>query len=442
MADEIRIIDNIYLGSTSMLREVVAGLAGEKYLFLNTINTPLLYSEGTISRFLQIAEDTGADLLYSDHYDKKADGAIEKHPTISYQKGALRDDFDFGALWCIRAESFKKAVSAMTEDYQYGALYDLRLRMNNILRIPEFLYTESPSDFRKSGKKQFDYVNPRNREVQIEMEKICTDHLKRIGAYIKPFSKKIKLPELNGNETAASVVIPVFNRVRTIGDAVRSALSQKTAFRYNVIVVDNFSDDGTSEVIGGISDDRLIHIVPESRGLNIGGCWNLAVNDKNCGTFAVQLDSDDVYSSENTLSRIISKFYEERCGMVIGSYVMTDFDMNTIAPGLIDHKEWTDDNGRNNALRINGLGAPRAFYVPLLRQYGFPDVSYGEDYAVGLRISRAYNIGRIYEPLYYCRRWEGNSDAALSIERQNANNSYKDFIRTAELEARLINKSL
>ena len=437
MADEIRIIDNIYLGRTSALKKIAADLHDSRYIFLNTGNAVLKYEEASIRRFINVAEDTGADMLYSDHYDKKADGIIEKHPVIDYRKGSLRDDFDFGSLWCLRAESFIKAVVSMSEEYNYGALYELRLKMTKIVRIPEYLYTETPSDLRKSGEKQFDYVNPRNRELQLEMESICTGHLKRIGGYISTASKNITFDRVGANDIQVSVVIPVFNRVKTIGDAICSALSQKTDFRYNIIVVDNYSYDGTSQVIENFDDERLVHIVPQQPGLNIGGCWNLAINDSRCGMFAVQLDSDDVYSGDDTLKKIVEKFYQEKCAMVIGSYMMTDFEMNTIPPGLIDHKEWTEENGRNNALRINGLGAPRAFYVPLLRKFGFPDVSYGEDYAVGLRISREYRIGRIYEPIYCCRRWEGNSDAALSIEKQNANNAYKDFIRTVELEARI-----
>lgn len=437
MADEIRIIDNIYLGRTSALKKIAAGLHDSRYIFLNTGNAVLKYEEASIRRFINVAEDTGADMLYSDHYDKKADGIIEKHPVIDYRKGSLRDDFDFGSLWCLRAESFIKAVVSMSEEYNYGALYELRLKMTKIVHIPEYLYTETPSDLRKSGEKQFDYVNPRNIELQLEMESICTGHLKRIGGYISTASKNITFDRVGANDIQVSVVIPVFNRVKTIGDAICSALSQKTDFRYNIIVVDNYSYDGTSQVIENFDDERLVHIVPQQPGLNIGGCWNLAINDSRCGMFAVQLDSDDVYSGDDTLKKIVEKFYQEKCAMVIGSYMMTDFEMNTIPPGLIDHKEWTEENGRNNALRINGFGAPRAFYVPLLRKFGFPDVSYGEDYAVGLRISREYRIGRIYEPIYCCRRWEGNSDAALSIEKQNANNAYKDFIRTVELEARI-----
>ena len=325
-------------------------------------------------------------------------------------------------------------MAEMDVDYSFGAMYDLRLRMAKKVHIGEYLYTEVETDLRKSGEKQFDYVNPRNREVQVEMEKICTAYLKRAGAYLAPETKHID----HQHETpSVSVIIPVFNRVRTIADAVKSALSQECSFGYNVIVVDNHSTDGTAEILAGIDDSRLIVVTPERGDLGIGGCWNLAVHDSRCGLYAVQLDSDDVYKDSTTLQKIVDVFENEGCAMVIGAYEMTDFDMKPLPPGIIDHKEWTEDNGKNNALRINGLGAPRAFYVPLLREINFPNVSYGEDYAVGLRISREYHIGRIYEPLYCCRRWEGNSDAALDITRVNANNLYKDSIRTWEFEARI-----
>ena len=337
----------------------------------------------------------------------------------------------------------------MSEEYQWGALYDLRLRMKNIVHINECLYTEVETDCRKSGEKQFDYVDPKNREVQIEMEKICTEHLKRINAWLPPVCRGVD-PEkfgvsrlsdglLEGYPVKATVVIPVYNRVRTVKDAVQSALSQICDFPFNVIVVDNHSTDGTTELLAELSekDSRLMHRIPARRDLGIGGCWNLAVHDPECGEFAVQLDSDDVYSGVDTLSKIVKAFQEQDCAMVVGTYQMTDFNMNPIPPGVIDHKEWTEWNGHNNALRINGLGAPRAFWTPLLRTLNLPNTSYGEDYAIGLRISREYRIGRIYDVLYCCRRWEGNSDAALDVEKVNANNLYKDRIRTWELEARL-----
>ena len=329
----------------------------------------------------------------------------------------------------------------MEAAYEFGPLYDLRLRMKNIVHINEYLYTEIETDTRKSGEKLFDYVDPKNRAVQIEMEKVCTAHLKRIGAWLEPKFKDPDINEFADNDftVTASVVIPVFNRAKTIMDAVRSALAQTADFPYNVIVVDNHSTDGTTEILTAMAseDPRLKHIIPAKYDLGIGGCWNLAVHHELCGEYAVQLDSDDVYSGPDTLQKIVDAFREQKCAMVVGTYQMTDFQMNPIPPGVIDHKEWTEDNGRNNALRINGLGAPRAFWTPLLRTVNLPNTSYGEDYALGLRISREYRIGRIYDVLYCCRRWDGNSDAALDIDKVNANNQYKDRIRTWELEARI-----
>ena len=428
------------VGSTADLRKVAETLT-EDFILINIKPFPYELGYLALERFAEVAAYTGADMLYSDHYELvvSPDGKEERrrHPAIECQRGALRDDFDFGPVQVFRAESFRRAVAQMDVDYSFGAMYDLRLRMDKIVHIGECLYTEVETDLRKSGEKQFDYVNPRNREVQVEMEKICTAYLKRAGAYIAPGFKPVEKDDFMGSGVTASVVIPVFNRVRTVADAVKSALSQKCDFEYNVIVVDNHSTDGTSEVLAGIDDTRLVVIVPERLDLGIGGCWNTAVHDSRCGTYAVQLDSDDIYKDSTTLQKVVDVFRNEGCGMVIGSYEMTDFNMNPLPPGIIDHKEWTDDNGRNNALRVNGLGAPRAFYVPLLRKIDFPNVSYGEDYAVGLRISREYRIGRIYEPIYCCRRWEGNSDAALDIAKVNANNFYKDSIRTWEFEARL-----
>ena len=448
----VTILSGVSLRATGTLRSIAEAVS-EKYLLLYTKDQPLDMGMFALDRILAIAEDTKADMLYADHYQMVNTGdsgpVRKKHPLIDCQKGALRDDFDFGSVIVFRSSSFRRAVKAMTEDYSWGALYDLRLRMKKIVHVNEYLYTEIETDNRKSGEKQFDYVDPRNRDVQIEMEKICTEHLKRIGAYLEPVFKEPDsealgvvrgedgLPE--GCPVTASVVIPVYNRVRTVRDAVESALAQKCDFTFNVIVVDNHSTDGTTELLEEIAseDSRLVHIVPAKYDLGIGGCWNLAVHSGHCGEYAVQLDSDDVYSGPDTLSKIVTAFREQKCAMVVGTYQMTDFNMNPIPPGIIDHKEWTETNGRNNALRINGLGAPRAFWTPLLRRINLPNTSYGEDYALGLRISREYRIGRIYDVLYCCRRWEGNSDAALDIEKVNANNLYKDSIRTWELEARM-----
>ena len=435
----VTILTGVSLRSTETLRSIAEAVS-EKYMLIYTKDMPLEMGMFALDRILCIAEDTDADMLYADHY-KMIDGQRKKHPLIAFQKGALRDDFDFGSVLVFKSSSFRKAVRAMETDYEFGALYDLRLRMKNIVHVNEYLYTEIETDNRKSGEKQFDYVDPRNRAVQIEMEKVCTEHLKRIGAWLEPKFREPDINEFAGTpfEVTATVVIPVFNRVRTVKDAVESALSQKCDFPYNVIVVDNHSTDGTTELLNEIAaaDGRLVHIIPAKHDLGIGGCWNLAVHHELCGEYAVQLDSDDVYSGPDTLQKIVDAFREQKCAMVVGTYQMTDFDMNPIPPGIIDHREWTEDNGRNNALRINGLGAPRAFWTPLLRTINLPNTSYGEDYALGLRISREYRIGRIYDVLYCCRRWEGNSDAALDIDRVNANNQYKDRIRTWELEARL-----
>ena len=430
-------------GRTQTLREVAASAAGE-YLLLYTGNNHLEMGMFACERMIAIAEDTGADMLYADHYRlvNAPDGSQirKRHPLIECQKGALRNDFDFGSVLVFRTGSFRRAVAQMDVDYEFAALYDLRLRMEKIVHINEYLYTDVETDNRKSGEKQFDYVDPRNRDVQIEMEKVCTAHLKRIGAYLEPDFKEPDSCGLGGTfPVTASVVIPVFNRIRTVGDAVESALSQECAFPFNVIVVDNHSTDGTTDLLSSIAarDPRLIHVIPERNDLGIGGCWNMAVHHEMCGEYAVQLDSDDVYSGPDTLRKIVDAFRQQKCAMVVGTYQMTDFQMNPIPPGIIDHREWTEDNGRNNALRINGLGAPRAFWTPLLRTINLPNTSYGEDYALGLRISREYRIGRIYDVLYCCRRWEGNSDAALDVEKVNANNLYKDRIRTWELEARI-----
>mgnify|MGYP003300781337 CR=1 FL=1 len=440
----VTILSGVSLRTTETLRSIAEAVS-EKFILIYTKDRPLEMGLFALDRILAIAEDTGADMLYADHYKlvAGADGQPQRkrHPLIACQKGALRDDFDFGSVLVFRTAAFRRAVRAMDADYEFGGFYDLRLRMKNIVHINEYLYTEIESDTRKSGEKQFDYVDPKNRDVQIEMEKVCTAHLKRIGGWLEPKFKEPDINEFEDNtfQVTATVVIPVFNRVKTIMDAVTSALAQKTDFPYNVIVVDNHSTDGTTEILNAMSfeEPRLKHIIPAKHDLGIGGCWNLAVHHELCGEYAVQLDSDDVYSGQDTLQKIVDAFHQQKCAMVVGTYQMTDFNMNPIPPGVIDHKEWTEDNGRNNALRINGLGAPRAFWTPLLRTINLPNTSYGEDYALGLRISRDYRIGRIYDVLYCCRRWDGNSDAALDIDKINANNQYKDRIRTWELEARI-----
>lgn len=419
------------------------------YVIICTKATPIRWGLYALERFLRTADDTGAVMVYSDHYSVQ-EGKLEKHPVIDYQAGSLRDDFDFGSLWLVKAQNLLDyAAQQDRQEYQFAGLYDLRLylsRVGEIFHINEFLYTEDELDTRKSGEKQFDYVDPRNREVQIEMEKACTHHLEKVGALVD--TNYYRQPDFDEQEFEyeASVIIPVFNREKTIADAVKSALSQKTSFKFNVIVVNNHSTDRTGEILSEIAHEmeerndkqagRLVQIVPDRNDLGIGGCWNMAINSDHCGKFAVQLDSDDLYSSPKTLQKIVDAFHKQKAAMMIGSYRMCDFDLNTLPPGLIDHKEWTEDNGCNNALRINGLGAPRAFFTPLVRQIQFPNTSYGEDYALGLVFSRRYRIGRIYDELYLCRRWGGNSDAALSIDKVNANNLYKDRLRTMELKAR------
>lgn len=424
--------------NTQALVELAENTSTE-YILLFISPDLIIPGEFSLERFCEIADSTGAGMLYADYYDEK-EGSLIPHPLIACQLGSLRNDFDFGKCLFIRSSDFRKVVAEMDRNLKYAALYDLRLRISeitSIVHVNEYLYRAVEKDWRKSGDKIFDYVDPRNRSVQIEMEEVCTSYLKRIGGYLKPVFDRINFTEQHF-PVEASVIIPVRNRVRTIEDAIRSVLNQKTSFPFNLIIIDNHSTDGTSELIDSfVSDNRLIHLKPERKDLGIGGCWNEGIHHPLCGKFAVQLDSDDVYSDENTLQQVVDAFYQQQCGMVVGTYRMTNFKMEEIPPGIIDHKEWTPENGRNNALRINGLGAPRAFYTPLIRQINFPNTSYGEDYAVGLRISRDYQIGRVYNVLYLCRRWEDNSDAALSIEKMNQYNLYKDRIRTWELQARI-----
>lgn len=420
-----------YISSRALASAI--GHVDDGYVFIRIGNHEVRPKVNMRRRMEQVARWSGADMVYADHYDFGPEGTVP-HPLADWQEGSVRNDFDFGDVVLVSAAFLERNLPEIDPSLEYGAWYDLRLRMRRITRIGEFLYSSSVSDVRTSGEKQFDYVNPANRETQLEMEKVFTAYLKRTGAYLP--ERPAAPPCTERFPCEVSVIIPVYNRASTIADALSSALSQKACFDYNVIAVDNHSSDGTSEIIDSFDDPRIVHIVPRENNLGIGGCWNLAVYGSACGKYAVQLDSDDMYSAEDTLSRIADRFREENAAMVIGSYMMTDFNLKPIPPGIIDHREWTSGNGHNNALRINGLGAPRAFRTDILRKTGFPDVSYGEDYAAGLRISREYRISRIWEPVYCCRRWGGNSDAVLSIEKQNANNFYKDRLRTWEIEAR------
>lgn len=413
---------------------------GTEYALLYTKPQALKLGYYAIERMLQVAEDTGSGLLYADSYRVQG-GQLHAHPLIDYQEGSLRDDFDFGSLLLYKASDFKMAVERMTTNYQFAALYDLRLKIAqtaSLVHLSEFLYTELETDTRKSGEKLFDYVDPRNRAVQVEMEAVCTQHLKDTGAWLAPVFREISFEE-DRFPVECTVVIPVRNREKTIREAVLSVLKQETSFPFNLLVVNNHSTDATTQILNEISaqDSRLIHILPERNDLGIGGCWNTAIMHPQCGKFAIQLDSDDLYIDEHVVSKVVKAFYEQQCAMIVGTYKMVNFKLEEIPPGIIDHREWTPDNGRNNALRINGLGAPRAFYTPVLRSIKIPNTSYGEDYAVGLAISRHYQIGRIYEPVYLCRRWDDNSDASLDINKMNAHNLYKDKIRTIEYLARI-----
>ena len=441
--------------STSTLQRIAEQSMGD-YTLLYTHAGDLRIGYRAIERMLRTAVESKADWVYS-HYHVVKQGDTLAVPTNEYQEGSVRDDFDFGSLVLIRTEALRQFLATYPEPMQHAALYQLRLyisRTGRLVHINEYLYTEHEQDTRTSGEKQFDYVDPRNRQIQLEMEKACTAHLKAIDAFVDYHN--LQGIDINAGSFPyeATVIIPVKNRVKTIGDAIRSVLEQETNFPFNLIVVDNHSTDGTTELImdngqwtmtnqpdGGnsefrIQNSKLIHLIPERTDLGIGGCWDLAIRHPQCGRYAVQLDSDDLYSDPHTLQSIVDAFRREQCAMVVGSYRLCNFALETLPPGVIDHREWTEENGMNNALRINGLGAPRAFYTPIIREIGFPNVSYGEDYAVGIAISRSYKLGRIYDPIYLCRRWEGNSDSALSPERVAAHNHYKDSLRTQEIRAR------
>ncbi|WP_321344083.1 glycosyltransferase family A protein [uncultured Draconibacterium sp.] len=427
------------LTTTATVKQMAVLAEDVDYVLLLTKVTAVKLGQFAIERMVDTAELTSAVKVYSDYYEVK-EGKLATHPVIDYQEGSLRDDFNFGPLVLYKAGAFQAAVKNMTQDFEHAGMYYLRLKVaqqGELFRIPEFLYTIDETDNRKSGQKIFDYVDPKNRQVQVEMEQAATEHLKDVGAWISPDFTPVELDEKSFGKKA-SVVIPVRNREKTIADAIESVLMQKTNFDFNLIVIDNHSTDKTTSIIQSFAekDDRVVHIIPVREDLGIGGCWNLGVHDSRCGMIAMQLDSDDIYKDENTLQKVVAVFEAEKCAMVVGTYQLVNFDLEEIPPGIIDHKEWTPDNGKNNALRINGLGAPRAFYTPVLRDVKIPNTSYGEDYAVGLAISRDYQIGRIYDNLYLCRRWDDNSDAALDIVKMNAHNTYKDRIRTIELKAR------
>jgi len=433
---EKMMLDGFY--STKVIRAFVKSI-DTPYVLLYTKTLPLDLGQNALQRLIHACHCSDAGMVYSDYFEQK-EGALKPHPVIDYQDGSLRDDFDFGSLLLYRSDLFIEAVKQMDEEYELAALYDLRLRVSQkgkLFHLPELLYTELELDTRKSGEKMFDYVDPRNRFKQIEMEKACTAHLKRVGAWLAPNFNEIAFSS-GDFEFEASVVIPVWNRAKTINDAIKSVLNQETSFKFNLIIVDNHSTDGTTEMINtfAANDNRIVHLIPGRKDLGIGGCWNEAINNPKCGKFAIQLDSDDIYIDTTVIQQVVDSFYQQNCAMVVGSYQMVNFKLQEIPPGLIDHKEWTPENGRNNALRINGLGAPRAFYTPVLREIQVPNVSYGEDYALGLAISRRYQIGRIYHPLYLCRRWDENSDSSLDIVKMNTHNIYKDKIRTLEFWAR------
>lgn len=432
---DIKYINNP--GATSSWLQLAKELSDDCYVLVYSGTGRPSISELSINRMIQVADDSQAVMVYSDYYSSKS-GQMTAVPLIDRQQGAIRDDFAYGTLVLYRVEALCRVIGDIDVEYQYAGAYDINLRISRlgeIVHINEYLYID---EAQSEENNQFAYVDPQNRAVQIEMEQAATAHLKAIGGYLAPRFADVDFVEGEW-PVEASVIIPVRNRIRTIRDAIRSVLEQETSFAFNLIIVDNHSTDGTTEAIAeeAARDGRIVHVIPERKNLGIGGCWNLGLDHEQCGRFAVQLDSDDVYSGKETLSRIVEAFYEQRCAMVVGSYMLTDINLNMLPPGVIDHREWTEDNGRNNALRINGLGAPRAFFTPIARKYHFPNTSYGEDYAMGLRISRNYRIGRIYDVLYLCRRWEDNTDASLPIERINANNLYKDRLRTWELQARI-----
>ncbi len=426
--------------STNTIKKIADYSKGVDYSMIITAESRISLGMFSLERFLHVSDGMEATMAYSNYFDS-LEGKLTGHPVIDYQSGSLRDDFEFGPLLFFNSKALIRATEEIQESYDYAGLYQLRLKLSKAslpVRIPEYLYTVQPLDTRASGKRLFDYVDPKNRVVQVEMESVVTSHLKEIGAYLEPVFRKMRFHK-DSFEVEASVIIPVLNREKTVAEAIKSVMAQRTDFKFNLILVDNHSTDRTTEIVKQLAEkySNLIHVIPERYDLGIGGCWNVGIHHPQCGKFSVQLDSDDLYEEKDTLKQIVAAFYNQQCAVVIGSYKMTNFDLKEIPPGLIDHKEWTPENGRNNALRINGLGAPRAFYTPVLRKFNVPNVSYGEDYGVVLTVSRFYQIGRIYNSIYLCRRWEENSDASLSIEAQNRHDIYKDRLRTFELTARV-----
>lgn len=436
-------VDSLF--STSTLDKILQKTKTEHLIFI-TEEGKINLQNISLLKFIDTSEKNNSGITYSNYYLRKENTLINR-PLIDYQFGSVRDDFNFGSLLFFNTKIFSEKLKLIDPNYRWAGLYALRLAISGdglIVKIPEYLYSFEEKTKQTDEEKHFDYLDSSNAEKQKEAERVFGDYLKNIGAYIYPKFEDIYFSEDN-YEFEASVIIPVKNRANTIKDAINSALKQKIKSKFNVIIVDNHSIDGTTQIIKEIAneDEKIIHIIPKRVDLGIGGCWNEALKDKRCGMFAVQLDSDDIYKDENTLKKIIDKFYKEKCGMVIGSYQLTDFDLNEISPGVITHTEWTNTNGHNNALRVNGFGAPRAFYTPLLREINFPDVSYGEDYAVCLAVSRKYRVGRIYEPIYICRRWEGNSDADLTIDKKNKYDYFKDTLRTEEINKRIeMNKNV
>lgn len=435
------IIDTGTFASRATLRKVLEKTKTE-YLIYIPGAIPVLTRSVTLERMIDAARSMNAAFVYSDYYEDTGSGKLF-HPLTDYQVGSVRDDFDFGHLALLSVPDIRDALNYFgeTPPCRHGALYDLRLKLSidhSIHRVPEALYSIIIHREEQNGMALFAYVDPRNQQIQREMESIFTDHLKRIGAYISPDKLEFMQEPADPFPVKASVIIPVKNRNLTVADAIHSALTQEADFTFNVIVVDNHSTDGTTGIVAGLAEKNpaVIHIIPDRHDLGIGGCWNLGINDKTCGRYAVQLDSDDLYENHLVLETIVDTMRNGNYGMVVGSYTIVNENLEQIPPGLIDHREWTDGNGHNNALRVNGLGAPRAFSTTVMRGIGFLNVSYGEDYAAALRISRQYKIGRIYESLYLCRRWSGNTDAGLSIEASNNNNIFKDSLRSKEIGQR------